>query len=85
MTSEVQQANVDRMAQELYQTHGHCRQCKQTVPLADALQCHCPHCGAIYLPGAITPERGRAMLATLKARRRELGLSEWGKEGRMSK
>ena len=66
----------DRMARELYQHGGYCGGCRRSITLADALQFCCPHCRAIYLPGAITPERGRAMLAELRARRREWGLSE---------
>jgi hypothetical protein len=70
------QADVDRAARELYQPFGNCGACKRPVTLAEALQFKCPHCGAVYLPGPITPERGAVMLDTLRRRRRELGLSE---------
>ncbi len=69
------QADVDRAARELYQPFGNCGACKRPVTLADALQFKCPHCGAMYLPGPITPERARVMLDTLKRRRRELGFA----------
>lgn len=77
MTSEVQQADIDRMARELYQHGGYCGGCRHSLTLAEQLQGRCPHCQAFILAGPdITPERGRAMLGTLKARRRELGLPE---------
>jgi predicted RNA-binding Zn-ribbon protein involved in translation (DUF1610 family) len=60
------------MTRELYQHHGYCGACRKSILLADALQFRCPHCGALYLAGSITPERGHEMLATLKARRMEL-------------
>ncbi len=67
-----EQANKDRMARELYQRHGSCGACRKSIALADALLFRCPHCGALYLAGMMTPDEGREMLATLKARRVEL-------------
>jgi Zn finger protein HypA/HybF involved in hydrogenase expression len=72
------QADVDRAARELYQPFGKCYECRRAVTLAEALQFKCPHCGAVYLPGLITPERARVMLDTLKRRRAELGLAGEG-------
>ncbi len=69
-----QQENRDRMARELYQHHGYCGACRKSIAVADALLFHCPHCGALYLAGMITPDEGREMLATLKARRMELNI-----------
>ena len=60
------------MARELYQHHGYCGACRKSIALADALLFRCLHCGALYLVGMMTPEEGREILATLKARRVEL-------------
>ena len=77
MTSpNTQQADVDRLARELYDLR-RWHVCGGLLTLADELQGRCPNCSAVLLAGPdITPEQARAMLATLKARRRELGLSE---------
>ena len=75
MTSQPRQADLDYLARGLYHRYLLCRACGGAMTFADALQFRCPHCGAVYLPGPdITPERGREMLATLEARRVELGL-----------
>jgi hypothetical protein len=51
--------------------------CFTPVTLADQLGgTPCPGCGALNLAGPIEPEQARYMLKQLKARRRELGLSE---------
>jgi len=68
------QANVDRLARELHAPHRLCLFCRAAVTLADQLRMICPHCRAMILPGPITPERGREMLATLEARRAAMGL-----------
>ena len=78
LRAEARQANIDYLARGLYDRYRLCSTCSGAVTLAKQLQGRCPHCGAIILAGPdITPERGREMLATLEARRVELGLSEW--------
>lgn len=77
MTTQPKQADVDRLARELYAAYRLCSMCFGAVTLADTLTMHCPHCRVVILPGPdITPERGREMLAALRARRAELGLNE---------
>ena len=74
---EQRQANVDHAARTLYDRDHLCVNCFEPVTLADQLALTaCPHCGALNLAGPLTPEEARAMLKELKARRRELGLSE---------
>ena len=75
--SQPKQANIDRLARELFVRCRLCSACHGAVTLAEQLQGCCPHCGAIILAGPIDPDRAREMLATLKARRVVLGLSEW--------
>lgn len=74
----VNQAELDRQARELYDRyHMHTvAPCFAHISLYDMLTGTCPKCGGIILAGSeITPERAQEMLATLKQRRRELGLS----------
>lgn len=72
------QEDIDRSARELYQPRApHWPGCGGLLALADSLHMRCPHCGAFTTQGLapeITPERAAEMLATLKARRVELGL-----------
>ncbi len=69
------EADVDRLARELYLPDRQCPFCRGAVTLADQLRMNCPHCRAVILPGPITPERAREMLAELTARRAALALA----------
>jgi hypothetical protein len=77
LRAEVRQANIDYLARGLYGRYRLCSTCFGAVTLAEQLQGCCPHCQSLILAGPdITPERGREMLATLKARRVELASFE---------
>ncbi|MBI3242329.1 MAG: hypothetical protein HYZ49_08560 [Chloroflexi bacterium] len=73
MMTPTQQANLDRMARELYDRRRLCPSCKGAVSLANELQGACPHCGGLLLAGPLFDPA--QMLATLQWRRVELGLS----------
>jgi hypothetical protein len=74
--SELQSANLDRLARELYLPGRLCPICFSAVTLADQLRMKCSHCRAVILPGPISPERAGEMLAELTARRAALGLEK---------
>lgn len=77
ITEAQRQANIDHAARTLYDPIHLCVSCFTPVTLADQLAgTSCPGCGALNLAGPIEPEQARHMLKQLKARRRELGLSE---------
>ncbi len=78
MTPELKQADIDRLARELYSRQHLCSACFGRVTWAERFGGHCPHCSAVIMAGPIRPERARAMLAELKARRAELGLAGEG-------
>lgn len=72
------QAEIDRLARELYVRGQRCphQPCFAEISWADLLKGRCPRCNQILLAGPdITPEKGREMLVVLQARRKELGLS----------
>ncbi len=76
------QENIDRSARELFDRDHLCGACHGLISLADQLGGRCPHCKALLLAGPdMTPDRAGAMLAELKARRRELGLSDQPTKG----
>jgi hypothetical protein len=61
----------------IYKRLHSCGNCREPLSLYDRLCGPCPRCGAVNLASPdITPDVARAMLAELKARRRELGLSD---------
>jgi DNA-directed RNA polymerase subunit RPC12/RpoP len=71
------QNDLDYMARELYDyCRRHVAPCLGYISLYDELIGRCPHCGSLIVAGPrVTPERAREMLAVLRARRRELGLT----------
>ena len=70
-----QQVNIDCLARELYTPCRHCTTCHGAMSLYDQLVGRCPKCGAPVLRGpGEGPGEALKMLATLQARRRELGL-----------
>ena len=75
---EQRQANIDHAARTLYDRDHLCIKCFEPMTLAVQLAgTPCPKCGLINLAGPeIDPALGQAMLRKLKARRRELGLTE---------
>ena len=64
--------DTDCAARGLYNYFGTCWKCKYDYSLADALLFRCPFCGEKVLPGDFTPERGKEILAELRARREAL-------------
>ena len=68
------QSDQDYLAQRLYEHDRTCAKCGKSISLADQLRGKCPKCGAFMLAGPITPDRARAMLSELQARRVTLGI-----------
>ncbi len=71
------QENKERAARDLFKRLHSCGHCREPLSLYDQLSGPCPRCGASNLAGLnITPDEAPVLLTELKARRRELGLSD---------